>query len=265
MKRFALLLVCAVLFFGSVPALASSVDAGNGILLSDYTSDELLMMWNRLGALLRANGSYPYSELERNDTGYEVTALQTLLSALGYYQKTIVDNFGNGTYNALREFERANGLKADGVASAQDQQALYQAVAALETDTEAQTAADTFGAYTPEEQLQMWEQIGAALRADGSYPYVELEKGDIGYEVVVLQTRLKELGYYSKDIVDNFGSGTFNAIRNFQRQNGLKANGIASAGDQQALFASAAAYYVQPAATPTTNTNKKDATSGSTP
>ena len=35
---------------------------------------------------------------------------------LGYYQKKVVDNFGSGTYNALRAFEKANSLTVDGVA-----------------------------------------------------------------------------------------------------------------------------------------------------
>ena len=67
--------------------------------------------------LLLINGSYPFSELEKGDTGYEVTALQTQLAALGYYQKEIVDNFGNGTYNAMRSFETEYSLDVNGVAS----------------------------------------------------------------------------------------------------------------------------------------------------
>lgn len=263
------IILAALLLFSFLPAVGFAQSATGSTaadtFISSYTSDELLQIWQQLGVLLRINGAYPFSELERGDIGYEVTALQTQLSALGYYQKTIVDNFGNGTYNALREFEKDNGLKVNGVASVQDQQLIYQAAIAL-TEDAAQTDNELFSAYSPEELLQLWTAIGAELRTDGSYPFEELEKGDIGYDVTMLQTRLKELGYYHKDIVDNFGTGTFNGFRDFERQNELIVDGIASAADQQVLFSSAAASYVQQTTTrTTTTTNQKDATSGATP
>ena len=269
MKRLITLLLTVMLLFSLPPTTGFAESAADNtdadIIISNYTADELLQIWQQLGILLRDNGAYPFSELERGDTGYEVTALQTQLNALGYYQKAIVDNFGNGTYNVLRTFEKENGLKVNGVASPEDQQFIYQAVAALNADV-GQAENDTFSAYTPEELLQLWTEIGVILRANASYPFVELEKGDIGYEVTMLQTRLQELGYYQKDIVDNFGSGTFNGIRDFERQNGLIADGIASPADQQYLFSDAAAAYVQQTTTRTnTTTTQTDATSGATP
>ena len=67
----------------------------------------------------------------KGDSGNDVVALQTRLAELGYYTKAVVDNFGNGTNSAMRAFEKANGLKADGIASASDQKLLFsdQAVA----------------------------------------------------------------------------------------------------------------------------------------
>jgi peptidoglycan hydrolase-like protein with peptidoglycan-binding domain len=269
LKRLVIIIFSAILFLGLLPAAGlaattADIEAATA-LLGTYSSDELLQMWTQIGSLLRTNGTYPFSELERGDTGYEVTALQTQLAALGYYKKEIVSEFGNGTYNALREFEKATGLQVNGIASPEDQQSLYQAVAALAADA-APTGEDTYSAYSPEELLQMWVQISTALRYDGSYPYEELKKGDVGYEVTMLQTRLQELGYYQKAVVDNFGSGTYDALRDFEKQNGLKADGIASSQDQQLLFSSAAAAYVQQTTTQTnTDTNKNDGTSGATP
>lgn len=101
-------------------------------------------------------------------------------------------------------------------------------------------ASQTNSGQTPEELLALWYQVGALLRESGSYPYVELRIGDSGYEVLALQTRLKELNYYEKEVVPIFGGGTEGALRHFERVNGLKVNGWASVEDQQLLFKSIA-------------------------
>ncbi len=48
-------------------------------------------------------------------------------------------------------------------------------------------------------------------------------KGDL---VANLQKRLQELGYYPSSVDGQFGSGTFNAVYNFQQSNGLFADGV---------------------------------------
>ena len=122
-------------------------------------------------------------------------------------------------------------------------------------------------ATTPEAMLQQWTQLGDQLRLNGNYPFTSLEKGDLRYEVRALQTRLQELGYYQKEIVDQYGSGTYNAMRQFEKANGLKADGAASVEDQQALFSTDA---VTAGTKKTSSTSKPaskpaaDATSGAT-
>lgn len=246
------------MIFSAAPALSAAASSG-GALPTASAPEELLQQWTELGALLRADGAYPFAELEKGDTGYEVTALQARLAELGYYQKEIVDVFGSGTYAAIRAFEKASGLPVNGVADVADQQALYKAA-----------GGGTFAAYTPQELLDYWVQAGDQLRADGTYPFTELQKGDVGYEVTVLQTRLKALNYYQKEIVDNFGNGTYSAMRDFEAANGLPVNGVASAADQQVLFGDTAD--AQPSRTDTGggvtsggNGGKNDATSGATP
>ena len=46
-------------------------------------------------------------------------------------------------------------------------------------------------------------------------------------QVVTLQTALKKLGYYKKTIDGNFGSGTYNAVMKFQKDEDLKVDGVA--------------------------------------
>ncbi|MEA4999969.1 MAG: peptidoglycan-binding domain-containing protein [Candidatus Limiplasma sp.] len=144
---------------------------------------------------------------------------------------------------------------------------LFPAMAETVTPLPAPTA-DSYANVAPEALLQQWYQIGSLLRANGNYPFTELQKGDQGYEVIALQTRLSELGYYQKKVVDNFGSGTFSALKAFEKANALKADGKASVEDQKALFASdaVAATDAKTTAGDTGNTGKEqvDATSGAT-
>lgn len=126
MKRITILILSAFLFIAAVPVSGeATATAAGDTFYSSYTSEELLALWTQVSDLLRADGAYPYVELEKGDTGYEVAALQTRLTELGYYQKEIVDNFGNGTYSAMRAFEKDYGLTVDGVASVSDQQLLF--------------------------------------------------------------------------------------------------------------------------------------------
>ncbi len=264
MKRFIAIFTALLLLFLMPAVMAADVQDAES-LLNAYSADELLQLHSQVSAALRENGSYPYSELKKGNTGYEVFFLQTELAALEYYKKTIVDEFGNGTYNALRAFEKDNDLKVNGVASAQDQQLIYQKAAAL-LENIPLPLDEPYNAYTPDELLALWEQIGVALRNSGQYPYEELQKGNVGYEVTLLQKRLAELGYYQKTVVDIFGNGTYNAVRAFEKAHGLKVNGIASSQDQQLVFSTDAKVYEKPATTVShSNSSSPDASSSATP
>jgi hypothetical protein len=132
MRRYALLILLVVLLVLPMPVLAETVSPTSGTAneaLSGYTPDELLQQWYQIGALLRENGNYPYVELSKGNSGYEVIALQTRLAELKYYQKEIASNYGSGTYNAMRAFEKANDLAVNGVASVEDQQVLFSSMA----------------------------------------------------------------------------------------------------------------------------------------
>lgn len=67
--------------------------------------------------------------LKNGSSGAAVKALQGRLADLGYYEKSIDGDFGNGTKTALEAFQLANGLAADGVASIYTLYLLYSAFA----------------------------------------------------------------------------------------------------------------------------------------
>jgi len=61
------------------------------------------------------------------------------------------------------------------------------------------------------------------------------KKGDSGATVREIQTRLKNWGYYSGAVDGVFGSGTSEAVKLFQKKNGLQADGVVGSATLAAL------------------------------
>lgn len=155
----------------------------------------------------------------------EVRRLQQRLKELGFYTGEVDGQFGPGTQASVILFQEQHGLTADGIAGEGTRTRLYSQSAQtfIPTPTPAPTAASL------------------------------LKKGDRGDEVRRMQERLKELGYYSGSLDGDFGGGTEEAVRLFQRQNGLGVDG--SAGKQTfALLYSEDAKQVTITPTPDPNT-----------
>ncbi len=62
-----------------------------------------------------------------------------------------------------------------------------------------------------------------------------LKRGSRGDEVVTLQKKLKQWGYYDGSVDGVFGAGTEKAVQYFQRKNGLVADGIVGTKTAAAL------------------------------
>jgi len=74
-----------------------------------------------------------YQELAPGDTGDDVKKLQTRLKALGWFGGTIGGNYLTRTTQAVKDFQSAAKLEADGVATAKTQEALYASGAPRQT------------------------------------------------------------------------------------------------------------------------------------
>lgn len=87
-----------------------------------------------------------YETLRFNDRNNDVRRLQKRLIELGYMPSGSSDGaYGYQTYNAVRDFQRANGLEADGVAGPKTLTYLYEnpGVRPLTTPTAVPTATPT--------------------------------------------------------------------------------------------------------------------------
>ena len=81
-----------------------------------------------------------------------------------------------------------------------------------------------------------------AVTPDPSAPTPEpvLRTGSRGEEVKEVQTRLYQLGYYTGEIDGQFGNATKAAVIDFQRANGLDADGMVGAETKAVLFSAQA-------------------------
>ena len=140
-----------------------------------------------------ANSAKDYDSLRMGDSGSAVKDLQTKLKKLGYYDGTVDSTFGSGTYAAVRAFQKKYNLTADGVAGS--------------------------------ETLKKLDSV--YKNADSDKDDDSLRMGDSGSAVKDLQTKLKKLGYYDGTVDSTFGSGTYAAVRAFQKKYNLTADGVA--------------------------------------
>ena len=144
-------------------------------------------------AYKNADSAKDVDSLRMGDSGSAVKDLQTKLKKLGYYDGTVDSTFGSGTYAAVRAFQKKYNLTADGVAGSETLKKLDSAYKNADSDKD-------------DDSLRM---------------------GDSGSAVKDLQTKLKKLGYYDGTVDSTFGSGTYAAVKAFQKKYNLTADGVA--------------------------------------
>ena len=134
--------------------------------------------------------------LRYGSEGNEVTTLQNRLIALGYLAGSADGKFGRDTKSAVIAFQKANGLSADGVVGTDTSTKLYASNVVSNTVSSTQT----------------------------------LRVGAVSDAVRDMQNRLITLGYLENGEADGkFGVKTSLALIEFQKANGLSADGVAGA------------------------------------
>ena len=225
---------------------------------------------------IQVNG---YTTLRQGDQGTAVRKLQQALKNRGYYSGTVDGSYGAATVEAVKDFQKRNGLVRDGVAGPATQTLIYgtDAVDSITATTlrEGSTGSDvrnlqyvlyelgyydgsidgTYGKttvnavrafqinndLTPVDGIAGSKTLkliysGDAIGASApSASYTTLSKGDKGTMVVELQEALTRLGYLS-EVTAEYDNATVEAVKNFQRRNGLYADGKAGQETQKLLY-----------------------------
>jgi N-acetylmuramoyl-L-alanine amidase len=141
--------------------------------------------------------------IRKGQRGERVLGVQAKLAALGYAipPEERAGVFGQGTYDAIREFQQARGLIIDGLVGS-----------------------------------QTWRELVEASRRLGDrvlYLRAPHMRGD---DVRALQDSLATLGFDTGRVDGIFGPDTQAAVREFQRNYGLRPDGIVADGTLRALL-----------------------------
>ena len=171
-----------------------------------------------------------YSQLEMGNTGTFVTALQEALKELAFYKSEVDGKYGAMTRDAVKLFEKRNGLTIDGIA---DPALLYLMFEGK-----------------PKNYYGYRKDIKVVPPIYG----VTMKYGDKGELVKRLQTRLQTLGYYADTISGTFNRATEKALKAFQKKMGITQSGIASTDVQTILYSASArseSEFVTPTPVPT--------------
>ncbi len=172
----------------------------------------------------------PPPEMKRGTVSERVKELQTRLAALGYYSDSIDGQFYEGTENAVKAFQAANGLGADGIVGEQTEARLWAADAVPAWAAPATPAPSTPAAAT------------STPAPPSNVPTLSgvLRNGSSGENVTALQERLQALGYLHGKADGQYGPATLSAVKTFQQINGLSADGEVGQMTWAALFSGSA-------------------------
>ena len=143
--------------------------------------------------ILLLNFSTCFADVQLGDKGEEVEEIQRLLIEKNFLTGEADGIFGEATENALKDFQKSSGLEADGICGA-------ETLKILRGENNSSVSSENF-----------------------------LKIGDSGEKVSELQNILIKL-YYLEGIADGiFGAATEDALKNFQSENNLTADGICGA------------------------------------
>ena len=188
----------------------------------------------------------PGKTLKKGDSGEDVKILQRRLKALKYYKSNIDGKMDDVTVKALKEFQKAHGLDADGVAGKATYAILFSNNALVKgtTPTPEVTATPT-PTLTPAANVTPTPTPTATTAL-----WPTMRRNDSGEGVAQLQAMLIALGYLSGEADGNYGAMTMAAVKAFQKANGLDDDGVAGEATQKVLFGGKAKAKPTPTPTP---------------
>ena len=147
------------------------------------------------------------SSLRNGSTGTAVKTLQERLKKLGYYTGSVDGKYGDGTEAAVKAFQEANGLSADGVAGTRTINKLYSdnAVAAPSGSNSGSNSGSGTSTVTSAPSRTATPRPTATPDLSRDY---YLKVGLTGKKVTTLQNRLIELGWMAGKADGTFGGAT---------------------------------------------------------
>jgi len=138
------------------------------------------------------------------DSPQDATQIQNRLRQLGFFQGPVDGQFGEQSKNALSRFVAAGGIEEDGLWTLEVQKKLFAKQVTLNT-----------GPISSGDKL-----LDPRRKSDAR----------------LIQTRLRELGFYSGKIDGLFGQGSYRALENYTLATGAPGSGKWNLDVQKQLF-----------------------------
>ena len=188
--------------------LSGILDANTKACLAGESYEEAILEQD-------ATASTPYDrpKLKYGSHGYYVRSAQNYLISAGFLTGTADGIFGKSTLSAVKAFQSAKSLKDDGIIGAATWAKLMNV------------------------DLSQGGQGSDYVDPSTGAVYKTLKRGDSGYAVTHLQNLLFKLTMLDVDDIDGkYGTKTETAVRNFQKQAGLKQDGKCGANTFAAIY-----------------------------
>lgn len=142
-----------------------------------------------LSVPIASSAHFSHKNLVKGNYSEDVVTLQKILKSDGYYKlPKETGYFGTTTEKAVKQFQKDKGLVVDGIVGPKTKTALVN------------------------KSFHLGDRL--------------LNQGDRGKDVMAVQTRLKQLGYYSGNLDGIYGPMTKKAVVHFQQQNHIGVDGI---------------------------------------
>lgn len=156
-----------------------------------------------------SNGKCP--NLRNGNKNRYVKYLQTRLRHWGYFKFNPNGNFDSKTVEAVKRFQKAKGLSADGVVGPQTWDKIENS------------------------KIKQPKTENTKIKKSNKCNNPVLQRGDKSECVAKLQNLLQKLGYFKGNSTSYFGASTWEAVKQFQFNNELPPNGIVDSQTWKAL------------------------------
>lgn len=142
--------------------------------------------------------------------GEDVKVVQNSLKELGYFDSNATGYYGEITKSAVESFQRDRNFTVDGI-----------------------VGSATWSSLVGEDKITVEEEISLPEEQ----PLIEtLKVGIRNKQVITLQNRLTELGYFTSNATGYYGSLTKEAVEKYQAASGITVDGIVGDGTWGSLF-----------------------------
>lgn len=170
--------------------------------------------------------------LQKGFTGSDaVRAVQKRLKELGYYKGSADGDFGPATEDAVKAFQKANGLTADGKVGEKTLAKMNAKNVVSAKEANATAAPKVTNKPTAKVTNTPRPTATPDLSKD-----IYLESGSSGKKVETLQRRLIELGWMSGSVTGKYDATTEAAVSAFQKKAKLWVDGKAGPDTLNALY-----------------------------